>query len=141
MESRNISSNNLEIVFEKANIDYNKMKNLLRACQANPKHENTRWLKNIDIDNISAKKKREESLLQVADLVAHTLYKCVDKQDANYNIPEPRYVSELSPRFFGHPETNLITDAGIYCVHSTADLNLDQDVETKLKNLIAMPAH
>jgi hypothetical protein len=139
MEARKIPPENLDIVFEKANIDYEKMRNLLRACQSNPRHENTKKLNNILIENIVEKKKNEEPLLQLADLVAHALYKCVDKQGKNFGIPEPRYLRELAPRFFGHPETQAVVGAGLYCVHSTRDLNLDSDVEEVFRSMIASP--
>lgn len=139
MESRKIPPENLDIVFEEANVDYGKMRNLLRACQLKPMHENTKKLQNIEISNIYAKKKSEEPLLQMADLVAHALYKCVDKQAQNFGIPEPRYLRELAPRFFGHPETHAVIGAGLYCVHSPRELKLDSDVEEVLINMVASP--
>lgn len=140
MEIRGIPAENLEIVFEEANIDYDKMRNLLRACQNKPRHEFTRKLKNICVDRIITKKKDEECLLQVADLVAHALYKCIDKHDKNFGIPEPRYLRELSSRFFGHPETHAVVGAGLYCVHSVVDLGLDPDVADGLNSLVASPS-
>lgn len=137
MESRKIPPENLDIIFEKANIDYEKMRNLLRSCQSNPQHQKTRKLQHIDIRNITEKKKSEEPLLQLADLVAHALYKCVDKQDKNFGIPEPRYLRELAPHFFGHPETRKVVGAGLYCVHRTSDLNLDSEVAEVFKSIVA----
>jgi hypothetical protein len=137
MEARNIPAENINIIFEKANVDYEKMRNLLQTCQSNPMHPNTKKLQHIDIGNITAKKKSEEPLLQIADLVAHALYKCVDKQDKNFYIPEPRYLRELAPLFFGHPETQTVVGAGLYCVHSTRDLKLDPDVEEVFNNMVA----
>jgi len=139
MEARNIPPENLDIIFEKANVDYEKMRNLLRSCQNNPQRPNTKKLKYIDIDNINVKIKSDEPLLQVADLVAHALYKCVDKKDKNFGILEPRYLRELAPRFFGHPETQTVLGAGLYCVHSTRNLKLDSDVEEVLKSMEAIP--
>jgi len=137
MEARKIPPENLDIVFEKANVDYDKMRNLLRTCQSNPKHANTKKLEHIDVSKIVVKKKSEEPLLQLADLVAHALYKCVDKQDKNFGIPEPRYLRELAPRFFGHPETQAVVGAGLYCVHSTRDLKLDSEVEEVFNSMVA----
>lgn len=137
MEARDIPRDNVDIVFEKANIDYAMMKNLIRKCQQNPKHANTKRLLKIDVDRISTRKKSEEPLLQIADLVAHALYKCVDKSDKNFGIPEPRYIRELGPRFFGDPAGERIVGAGLYCVHSTKSLKLDADVEETLSNMIA----
>ena len=137
LESRKISSSNVQIIFEKANVDYDKMKNLLRACQKNPKHQLTRKLRFIDVDNIKIMTKNEEPIIQIADLVAHALYKCVDKTDKNFRIPEPRYLRELSSHFFGHPETGLIVGAGLHCVHSLRDVQLDADVEAELIKMSA----
>ena len=137
MEVRDIPAGNVNIVFEKANVDYDMMKNLIRKCQRNPKHRNTKRLLRIDVDRIEVRKKSEEPLLQIADLVAHSLYKCVDKSDKNHGIPEPRYVRELGPRFFGHPNGEKVVGAGIYCVHSIKSLKLDVDVADTLEKLTA----
>lgn len=137
MEDRGIPAENLDIVFERANHDYNRMRNFLWTCQSNPKREATKKLKNIDLMNIYIKKKSEEPLLQLADLVAHSIYKCVDRVDRNLRITEARYVRELAPIFFGNPESGQVVGAGLYCVHSLRDLRLDRDVEDTLKGLIA----
>ncbi len=142
MEARGIPPENLDVIFEKANVDYDKMRNLLWTCQTNPKHPATKRLENIVVSRIQVKKKNEEPLLQVADLVAHALYKAVDKQDQNFGIPEPRYISELAPHFFGHPKTQAVVGAGLYCVHSTDDLKLDEDVKAVLDSMKASrPSH
>lgn len=137
MESRKIPPKNLDIVFEKANVDYDKMRNLLSSCQSNPRHAFTKKLRYIDTCNIVVKKKGEEPLLQLADMVAHALYKCVEKPSKNFGIAEPRYLRELGPSFFGHPETQAVVGAGLYCVHSTRDLKLDTEVEETFNSLIA----
>lgn len=139
MHSRAIPPTNLDIIFEKANIDYEKMSNFLWTCQDRPIHKKTSFLKNVDISKITIKSKTEEPLLKIADLVAHALYKCVDRQSKNYNITEPRYLKELGSRFFGNPENQAVVGAGIYCVHSIGDLKVDLDVETVLQNLVALP--
>lgn len=139
MEARGIYKADLDIVFEKANCDYDSMKNLLRKCQRSPKHENTAKLRYIDVDNILIKPKEDEAFLQIADLVAHALYKCVDKTPQNYNIPEPRYLQELQSRFFGNPSDNKVINFGIYCVHSTNNLGLDVDIKSMLDQLKSQP--
>lgn len=137
MEARGIPPENLDIIFEKANVNYDKMRNLLWTCQTNPKHPATKRLQNIVISRIQVKKKNEEPLLELADLVAHSLYRAVDKRNQNFGIPEPRYIRELAPHFFGHPDTQKVVDAGLYCVHSTNDLGLDEDVENVFHALMA----
>ena len=57
MEVRGIPAENLDIIFEEANIDYDKMRNLLRSCQTSPRHEFTKKLKNIRVDSILTKRK------------------------------------------------------------------------------------
>ena len=139
MEARNISCDNVVIVFEKANIDYDKMKNLILTCQRNPIHQKTKYLMKINVNQIYVKKKREEPLLQIADLVAHSLYKCVDKSENNFGIVEPRYIRELSSRFFWNPEDDKIIGAGIFCVHSIKHLELDPDAEEIISNMKSTP--
>lgn len=139
MEANNIPPENLDIVFEKGNFDYERMKVLLRKCQQKPAHPMTARLKHIQVSNIAVKTKGEEPLLQMADLVAHALYKCVDKQDKNHFIAEPRYLRELSPRFFGNPNTQAVAGAGLYLVHKMSDLNLDPEVEAVIDAMMAEP--
>ena len=139
MHDNGIPPENLDIVFEKGNFDYGKLKALLRKCQSNPQHQMTGKLKHIKVSNISVKTKSEEPLLAMADLVAHALYKCVDKQDKNHFIAEPRYLRELSNRFFGNPETQSVSGAGLYLVHNLKDLNLDPDVEEVISAMVAEP--
>ena len=95
--------------------------------------------RNIDVDLIYTLKKEEEPLLAIADLVAHSLYKCVDKSENNFGIVEPRYVREMAPRFFGEPETQKVIGAGIYCVHSVNDMRVDPEVMEVFENLRAKP--
>lgn len=139
MQVNDIPPENLDIVFEKGNFDYEKMQRLLHKCQKNPSHSMTAYLKHIKVSNITVKDKNEEPLLQMADLVAHSLYKCVDKQDKNHFITEPRYLRELSPRFFGNPKTRAVAGAGLYLVHTVSDLELDSEVEDVINNMIAEP--
>jgi hypothetical protein len=139
MEVNDIPPENLDIVFEKGNYDYSKMQVLLRKCQKNPTHPMTARLRHIKVSNIAVKKKGEEPLLQIADLVAHALYKCVDKQDKNHFIAEPRYLRELSTRFFGNPKTQAVAGAGLYLVHKLSDLNLDPEVEEVINAMVAEP--
>jgi len=139
MQHHKFPPNDLEIVFEKANVDYVRMKSLIHLCQKNPHRPNTKRLRAIDAQNIIAKSKEQEPLLQIADLVAHALYKCVDKTSANAHVTEPRYVKELQSRFFGHPETNSVVDGGLFCVHQPWQLQLDRDVLEVINTLTADP--
>uniref|UniRef100_UPI0025EF7139 DUF3800 domain-containing protein n=1 Tax=uncultured Nitratireductor sp. TaxID=520953 RepID=UPI0025EF7139 len=124
---RGISPEDIDIVFEEANLNYSRMRTFLKACQRKPLIKFTENLSYINIDRISTKNKSEESLLQIADLVAHALYRCVDKSKGNYGISEIRYLRELSGKFFASHNTKKVCDAGLYCVHSVRDLNVDDE--------------
>lgn len=139
MENRGIPQQDLSIIFEKANLDYEAMKNFILQCKANPIRPNTALLQNISLADSKQKTKDEEPNLQLADLVAHALYKCVDTPPKQYGIVEPRYLEELSPRFFGHPTSNKIVKGGLYCVHNTNQLRLDDNVKVILDNLHSKP--
>ncbi|KZK76908.1 hypothetical protein PsW64_04753 [Pseudovibrio sp. W64] len=122
-----ISSENVQIIFEEGNFEYEKLKNFVRACQRKPLHENAKFLKAIDPDQISAVAKEDESLLQIADLVAHALFSTVNKSRQNFKIPESRYLYELRHRFYAD-EDGLIMNKGIKLIHKIADLGLDPDI-------------
>lgn len=137
LETRRIDAYDVDIVFEKTNCDYDMMRNFLCILQSNPKHEMTRKLRHLNVEAIEPRKKSEDPLLKIADLVAHSLFKCADKNKENLGIPEPRYVAELAPRFFGDPETNKLLGAGLYCVHNTYHVKLDPDVREVVTKLVA----
>ena len=137
LETRGIAPHQLDIVFERANVDYGGLCNLVRRCQDTPKHPFSEKLRHISADRISSMTKNEHPALWMADLVAHALYKCVDRPEKNFGIPEPRYLNELAGRFFGKPETNEVLGAGLYCVHKIHDLDLDSDVEQLLSAFVA----
>lgn len=139
MESRNINPEDLDIVFEKSNNDYGKLLSLIKKCQENPIHENTKRIQKIDIRNIKIKTKEEDRLLQISDLIAHALYKCVDINIQFFGILEPRYILELSDRFFGNPENNHVLGAGIYCVHNLKDIKVESEIEEIFKHMRSKP--
>ena len=137
MEAYSIPKSEVAIVFEKANRDYGRMENFLWQVQSTPLQPMAKKLSHLDVSSIEARDKGEESLLKVADLVAHALFRCVDKRASNMNICEPRYLRELGPKFFGNPTTCKVTGAGLYCVHQPSHLKLDQDVEVVVRELTA----
>lgn len=118
----------LTICFEDGGYNYKKLRNLLWACQDKPIHINTRLLRYIEVSNIVAVPKSDEPLLQMADLVAHSLFKCTDKSESQYNIPETRYLNELQGRFFCEQKSKQILNHGLKAVHSLSQLKLDHDV-------------
>jgi len=118
----------LDIIFEEGNFDYEGLKTYIRKCQDNPINSNARYLTNINADNIKTAKKNDDIMLCTADLNAHALYKCVDKHQGNYYIPEPRYYAELRDKFFKCNKSGRVEGAGLKVVHQLSDLNLDSDV-------------
>jgi len=121
---KKISADNLNIVFEKGNFDYNKMRGLIRSCQNNPLQQNTKNLEFIDANKIVEKEKSEEPLLQLADLVSHSLYRCVE--GGEFGVIECRYLNEIRDKFYQDKETNKAIGKGIYVVHKLKDLELDE---------------
>lgn len=135
MEINKIAPDDVEIVFEEGNFDYSALISLISKCQENPIQPDTKFLGRINAFKIRKKPKSEEPLLQLADVIAHSLYKCVDKSAANFQIPEPRYLSELRIRFFSHPETGRIEGCGIKSVHDLKQLALDADIYAFMDSL------
>lgn len=135
LENSGIDSKDVDIVFEKGNFDYEKMRNFIRKCQKNPMHHLTRKLSCIDANRIVAKSKDEDQLLQTADMVAHALFKIVDDSHRSFGITETRYANDLSKNFFADPVTGKIVGAGIYCVHSAEKLGLSPENTNFLNEL------
>jgi hypothetical protein len=130
-----IKPNELDIIFEEGNFAYEKLRNLIKTCQRSPIRERVKLLKNIDANKITAKKKSEEPLLQLSDLVAHSLYKCVDKSNGCYHITEPRYLIEISNTFYHDINTGQIIGKGIQPVYNLSNLKLDNDIHSVLVNI------
>lgn len=139
LETRNIDKSDVDIVFERRNSDYDMMRNFLRVVQGNPLRQMSKKLIHLNVSAIEPKTKTEEPLLQIADLVAHALFKCVDKHEDNFGIVETRYLREIASKFFGDPKDNRILGAGIYCVHNTHDIKLDDDVRELFQSLKSIP--
>lgn len=141
MGHSNIPAHDLDIVFEKANFDYEKMKNFIRVCQRNPQYEMTKHLRNIDADSIFALSKNEEPLLEMADLVAHALYKSTDTSKDCCGISEPRYLFEILSSFFGNPSNGKISGAGIHFIHSIKDMRYDTATEDVITRSLSKWPH
>ena len=97
--------------------------------------EQIKLLRNINADGIIDMPKGAETLLQLADLVAHALYKCVDKTYGGLLITEPRYLIEIKDKFYYNPKSLKILGAGIKPVHRIGQLKLDNDIENILMKL------
>ena len=134
MQENDILPHKLDVIFESGNFNYSSLRNLIKICQDTPKGvtsfqlKQIKLLRHINADNIYDKPKEEEPLLQLGDLIAHALYKCVQKSDHNMNITEPRYLRELKNKFYFDKTTSKIIGKGIKPVHKLKQLKLDQDI-------------
>ena len=120
---------------DRGNFDYKKLRNFIRRCQENPIRERIKLLNYIDPDNIQEKPKADEPLLQMADLVAHSLYKCVDKSNASFHLTEPRYLLEIKGCLFRDKQTQKVIGKGVKPIYSLKDLKLDEDILSALNSL------
>ena len=140
MEHNDIHSHKLDVIFETGNFDYEKLQRLIRKCQDKPtgatsnQTQQIKLLRRIDADNIQNKPKEDEPLLQLADLVAHSLYKCVNKSKQHLNVLEPRYLIELRNRYHYDVTTKAIIGKGIKPVHRLSQLKLDTEIHGLLRN-------
>lgn len=135
IERHKIIADDVDLIFEEGNFDYASLRNLVRKCQSNPIHENSKFLAHISANKIRSLRKKDLPTLSLADLIAHALYKCVDKPDKDCNIPEPRYLQELSRKFFAEKTSKSVLDYGIKCIHDIGELDLDIDIAAIIKNL------
>lgn len=138
MQLNNVAPSDVEIVFEEGNFNYSALISLILKCQANPHQPQTKLLSHIDAFKIRKKPKGDEPLLQLADLVAHALFSCVNRSDSNLHIPEVRYARELEARFFSDPDTGRVEGWGVKAIHSMKDLKLDDDVAQFIDQLGAV---
>lgn len=137
LKMKDIEADDVSIFFEEANFNYSALMTLINKCQENPIKEQTKLLRRIDHFKIRTSPKGEKPSMQIADLVAHSLFKSVDKSKANFHIPETRYLNELRTRFFNCPQSAEIINFGIKPVHKLSELKLDDDVHLFFKNLKA----
>ncbi len=136
MSMNDIEAGRLSICFEEGNFDYPALRGLISKCRNNPKNQETKFLSRIEPMSIYAAPKADEPLLQLGDLAAHALFKCVDKTYGNFEIPEPRYLCELQRRFFCDPKTGRVEGMGIKTVHSLDAVKLDADIHQLLDGMV-----
>lgn len=122
-----IKSEDVNVVFEDGGFNYPGLRSLIGSCQRRPLQKNSEFLKNISVQNIRAVEKNNEPLLQLADLVAHALYRCVD--GGKLGVLEKRYLDEVRGRFFACPKNETALLYGLYPVHSLDQLGLDDRIK------------
>lgn len=103
----------IAIIFEEKNHDYDRLRNYISTVRAKPMNERAKLLQNIDPAKIVSMKKSEEPLLAIADLVAHGLLQAFSAGPKNYGFPEQRYLRELKHKFWSDPGSGQIADYGI----------------------------
>ena len=141
MALNGLKSHQVDIIFEEGNFAYGKLRNYIGMCQDRPMGKtpqqlaNVKLLRNISSQGITATPKGEELLLQIPDLVAHAIYKCVDKSNGSFHITEPRYLNEISNLFFASPGDGKITGKGLKPVHNLRNLGLDEETFVFLDGL------
>lgn len=141
MDEHQLERHEVEIIFEQARFNYAKLRNYISVCQDNPigkselQLKRVKYLNNLSSQSIKTKTKEEESLLQIPDLVAHALYKCVDLSNGCYLITEPRYLSEIANRFYGDKQNKLIVGKGLKPIHHLRALKLDPEIFTFFESL------
>ncbi len=117
-----------EIIFEeKRSVRYDKIKNYIGVIKRTPLTPIAKNLRHIDQYSIEAKPKAEDTLLEIADVVAHALFQCCEND--KYTITENRYLRELKGLFYCCPEGKVL-HYGIKPINSVMDLELyDEDVQ------------
>lgn len=128
LEQAGCTETDISIRFENGGFDYDGLRGLIYHCRKSPQHQSTKMLKNINQNSIIALAKEEEQLLQLGDLVAHALFKCVDDAPSTYGVFETRYLSELRTRFFFNKTTRKICGTGVFPVHKLQHIKADAQV-------------
>lgn len=128
LDSVRLNEDNLSVRFEYGGFNYNGLRGLIQACRRNPRYPATRFLRHVNQNSITEVAKSDEPLLQLGDLTAHALFRCVDDGPSSYGVFETRYLSELRSRFFAARNTGMICGAGLFPVHTIADIQADKQV-------------
>ena len=128
-----VTQDDLSVVFEERNHDYDRMIRFIQKVRDNPIYDQSKALSVLNPFSITRKKKGTEFCLEVADFVAHAVFQCSNKSIANHFIPEPRYFSEISSRFAGDSKGTILT-TGLKCIHSLGQLELDDDINRIFQN-------
>lgn len=138
LSAKGLTSETPDIIFERRNHDYDAMRRYIGKIKDKPLHEDAKFLRVFNPFAIIARGKDEDPLLKYADIAAHSVYQCVNKTPTNFGIPEPRYLDELSRRF-GADEKGNVLGTGIKCIHTLDDLQLDDEIKSRLLRMRASP--
>ena len=132
------SADDIKVVLERRNHDYDAMLRYLQAVKANPIYGPSKSFTYLNPFGISTKAKGEDDMLEIADFVAQAIYQCTNRSVSNFGIPEPWYFLEIGSRFAGNKQ-NKPLGSGIKCIHSLEGLGLDHDIQKTFENLRVKP--
>lgn len=135
----NARPEDLSVVLEARNHDYDKLIRYLITVRDNPIYPESRSLVVMNPFSISTRKKGEDDCLEYADFVAHSLFQCVNKAPCNYFIPESIYYQELSRRF-GCDSSGLIVGHGLKFIQKIEDMKLDDEIRKMFETTRATPS-
>jgi hypothetical protein len=121
------SSDQLSVVFEKKNHDYQRMRSLLRSINETPFDERAKYLARVDPLGITAVGKKDELLLSLADLTAFSIYQSVSETKSNFMLPEQRYLKELQAKFWKNPKTGQVANHGLKYIKGPFEMRLQDD--------------
>lgn len=115
MLENDIGPHELDIVFEQRDgHDYQKLRNYISTVQGRPNDNRSRYfLEPILAQRIRSVPKKDEELLEFADLVAFAVSAAINPSRANFGVPEQRYLRELKSRFFCDQTTGVIGEYGL----------------------------
>ncbi|WP_425041167.1 DUF3800 domain-containing protein [Primorskyibacter sp. S187A] len=130
------SCNDVDVILEERNHDYDAMYRYLEKVKRNPLHPNSIALSKMNPFAISVMKKGEAPGLEVADFVAHAVFQCANASASNYGIPEPRYFREMVSRFAGD-KSGRVLGVGVKCIHSINQVSLQLEVRKILETACA----
>ena len=142
MKENNISGEQINIVIENSNsFILDKFKNYISIILRTPAWQAYKILGRIKTNNIAVADKNEE-LLQLADLVAYSLFRSVDNNKSYYDVYETAYLNDLKNKFYYCRNTAHIVSngknlkpKGIKPIHNLDELELIDDVKSFFLNL------
>lgn len=133
--SQGIEKDDVSICVEASNsFRLSKFRNYVNSCHFYPLYTQTQSLKKIKTTRITDQKKKDEPLLQLADLLAHSLFQCVDERKSNYGIKETSYIEDMKNRFHCS-QSNEVLGFGLKPIHNINDLQLCDKTSGFLCNL------
>ena len=137
LAKNNIQKKDVKIVVEASkSFKRDSFRSYIVSCQANAYNPNARFLKRLDVSLINDRNKGEEPFLVLADLVANSLFQCVNDPKSNYGVFETAYINDLRSRFFCSDDEKII-GYGLKAVHLLEELKLDKKTQVFLQNLKA----